>query len=232
MLFYQYENGYLYNSDSIFLYDFASAFVSRGEILDIGCGCGIISLLLKRDNPTLNLYMIDRQKEMVELANINARVNKIEANILFDSFEDYNFLDLKFDAIISNPPFWSKESIQTKNEIIRVARYEDNLYFEDLIKKAKKILKPKGDLIFCYDAKKFSSCMVALESTGLNPIEIRFLHPKIDRVATIFFCRARQNSKSSDKILPPFVSFWGDDYSEEAKDIFKRANTHSIKYNI
>ena len=51
MLLYQPESGYCYNSDSMFLYDFVSSFKPKGEVLDVGAGCGIVGLLVARDNP-------------------------------------------------------------------------------------------------------------------------------------------------------------------------------------
>ena len=44
MLLYQPQEGYCYNSDSIFLYDFISSFNPRGRMLDVGAGCGVVGL--------------------------------------------------------------------------------------------------------------------------------------------------------------------------------------------
>ena len=46
---YQLENGYRYNSDTLFLYDFIADKI-RGESLAVGCGCGVLGLLVARDN--------------------------------------------------------------------------------------------------------------------------------------------------------------------------------------
>ncbi|MEJ2469363.1 MAG: methyltransferase, partial [Campylobacterales bacterium] len=46
MLLYQPSEGYCYNSDSIFLYDFVSSFKPRGRMLDVGAGCGVVGLLV------------------------------------------------------------------------------------------------------------------------------------------------------------------------------------------
>jgi len=105
MLLYQPESGYCYNSDSVFLYDFISSFKPRGKVLDVGAGCGIVGLLVARDNPKVNLEAVEKQEAFVEYATTNARVNKIENKI-----HKKNFLELdedeKYDYIISNPPFY------------------------------------------------------------------------------------------------------------------------------
>ena len=51
MKLYQSASGYRYNSDSLFLYDFILNYANfkGGALLDVGCGCGILGLLLARD---------------------------------------------------------------------------------------------------------------------------------------------------------------------------------------
>ncbi|MFG5109162.1 methyltransferase, partial [Campylobacter lari] len=47
---YQLEDGYCYNSYSLFLYDFATLFLkNNSQILDIVSGSGILGLLCARD---------------------------------------------------------------------------------------------------------------------------------------------------------------------------------------
>jgi len=61
---------------------------------------------------------------------------------------------------------------------------------------------------------------------------VQFIHPKIDRVASLVMIHARNGSKSLMKILPPFISFDGEEFSQKAKDIYKKASTQSIKCQI
>lgn len=57
MLLYQPKNGYCYNSDSMFLFEFAASFIRKKStntikkmrFLDIGAGCGILGLLCARE---------------------------------------------------------------------------------------------------------------------------------------------------------------------------------------
>lgn len=52
MLLSQLKDGYRYNSDSIFLYDFIKKRGFKGVVLDVGCGCGIVGALLKKIKKT------------------------------------------------------------------------------------------------------------------------------------------------------------------------------------
>ncbi len=228
MFLYQPTSGYAYNSDSIFLYDFISKFKPKGTLLDVGCGVGIISLLLSRDF-NIETTIIDKQKIMIQYAQHNYLLNKLQVKAIHQDFSNFSE-DKKFDYIVSNPPFYDQNVIQSSNEHLNIARYAQHLPIEVFIKKVKKLLKPRGRFIFCYDAKQVDKLLYELKINKINPEQIRFVHPKIDRDAKLVMIAARMNSKSMVKILPPLVVFDAQsNYNTEAKNAFKHAETYSIK---
>ncbi len=104
MFLYQPTSGYCYNSDSIFLYDFIFSFKPKGKLLDVGCGVGIISLLLTRDF-NIQTSIIDKQEKMLDYAKHNYVLNDLEVQSYLGDFTEWK-TDEKFDYIISNPPFY------------------------------------------------------------------------------------------------------------------------------
>ena len=60
-------------------------------------------------------------------------------------------------------------------------------------------------------------------------IDIRFMHPRINKNATLVMVRAKRHAKSMVSIHPPLIGFEGENYSKEAEEIYKKANTKSIK---
>lgn len=228
MYLYQPSTSYAYNSDSIFLYDFISSFKPKGRVLDVGCGVGIISLLLTRDFK-LETTIIDKQASMIVYAKHNFELNHLSVNALNQDFIDFRSEE-KFDYIVSNPPFYDQNVQQTQNESLNIARYAQHLPIEPFIETVKKNLKPRGYFIFCYDAKQLDRLLFTLISHKLNPEVLRFVHSKIDRDSKLVMILARANSKSMMKILPPLIVF--DDqshYNDEAQKSFDKARTYSIK---
>ncbi|CAA6809037.1 MAG: tRNA (adenine37-N(6))-methyltransferase TrmN6 (EC [uncultured Sulfurovum sp.] len=228
MYLYQPSSGYAYNSDSIFLYDFISSFKPKGSLLDVGCGVGIISLLLTRDFKT-ETTIVDKQKIMLKYALHNYALNKIQVHAKEQDFVNFSEKE-KFDYVISNPPFYDQQVTQSLNEHLNIARYSQHLPMDLLIAKVKKILKPRGRFIFCYDAKQVDKLLYCLIKNKLNPEQIRFVHSKLDRHSKLVMISARMNSKSMMKIDPPLIVF--DDksnYNTEAQHAFKKAGTNSIK---
>ena len=228
MFLYQPTSGYCYNSDSIFLYDFISAFKPKGKLLDVGCGVGIISLLLTRDFD-IQTSIIDKQEKMLDYAKHNYVLNDLEVQSYLGDFTEWK-TDEKFDYIISNPPFYDSRVQQSENTHLNIARYAHHLPIESFIAKVKKLLKPRGYFIFCYDAKQVDLLLHYLTSYGITVETMQFVHSKIDRESKLVMIEARMGSKSMIQILPPFVVF--DDkniYREKAMKAFERANTNSIK---
>ena len=228
MFLYQPKRGYSYNSDSIFLYDFISRFNPKGELLDVGCGVGIISLLLTRDFK-IETTIIDKQESMLSYAKHNYALNHLDVDAYHEDFQRYE-PSKRFDFIISNPPFYDENVTQSLDEHLNIARYAQHLPIEPFIEKVKKLLKPRGYFIFCYDAKQIDRLLFSLKENKINPEVIRFVHSKVDRESKLVFIGARMNSKSLTKIMPPLVVFDKEsNYNEEAMGAFERASTHSIK---
>ena len=236
MILYQPLNGYCYNSDTHFLFDFVCTNLKtfkniKGDLLDIGSGSGILGLLLSREYDRLNLNSCEVQDKFAFLSRKNAEINNINLNLYHKSFLDVDF-EKEFDMIVSNPPFYPSSVVQTLNENIKIARYNDNLPLDIFISKTSKSLKPLGKFFFCYDVKLLNDIIILLKQNNLNIESIQFLHPKRDKKYTLVMVYARKNSKSMMDILPPLIMFDGEKLSNRVEEIYKKCDTHSIKVDL
>ncbi|MEA1891983.1 MAG: methyltransferase [Campylobacterota bacterium] len=231
MLLYQPEKGYCYNSDSIFLYDFINSFKPKGRVLDVGAGCGVVGLLVARDNPKVELEAVEKQDIFVEYATINARVNDIACKIQKKDFLDLDET-LKYDYIISNPPFYHDGASRSENEMLFNARYNINLPLKEFFKKVSRLLKPRSHFIFCYDASQFGLICAELDKVKLRVVDLQFVHPKVDRKASLVMLHVRNGSSSLMKVFKPLIAFDGDDFSKDVVQIYKNASTQSIKCQL
>jgi 16S rRNA (guanine1207-N2)-methyltransferase len=76
------------------------------EILDLGCGYGIVGIALKSKYPESNITMIDLNERAVKLSKQNCDENDVICTVLkSDIFSNSELRDKKFDAILTNPPF-------------------------------------------------------------------------------------------------------------------------------
>lgn len=291
---YQIKDGYCYNSDSLFLYDFICPHIKPNDkLLDVGSGSGIIGLLCAKIK-NIKLYQIEKQP-IYALMNVkNAKVNNIDSvvihadcNVLLESknmliqlrenmlcnydklnslismqtIKNAQFINLNynrdisksfiidlfqtdsinknniaslpyFDIIISNPPFYQKNTIQSKNLLKSQATQSCYLPFESILKFVVKTLKPNGKFIFCYSAFSIGEVLKKLKEFGFGILYLRFVHPRINKDSTLVLVCAKLNSKAQTHILPPLITHIGNnqlDNTEEVISIYRFANTQSIK---
>lgn len=105
--------------------------VEEPNILDIGSGSGAISIAIANELKSSSVTGIDINEKAIELANENKTLNKIE-NVNFiksDLFEKID-KDFKYDLIVSNPPYISKNEYETL--MPEVKNYEPQNALTDL----------------------------------------------------------------------------------------------------
>jgi tRNA1(Val) A37 N6-methylase TrmN6 len=232
---YQPIDGYCYNSDTMFLYDFISKFEPKEKVLDIGSGSGVLGLLIARDFQKVELESIEIQKEFQFLTHKNSEINNIKNKnhktdfLNFDTKTYGNY----YSFVISNPPFYDQNVIKSKNKSLNIARYNNHLPLQEFFSKVAKILKNRGSFIFCYDAKQLENILIELKNARLKPENIRFVHSKESKDSSIVMIQARKNSNSFLKILSPLIVFnKKNEYTSEVKNIYRKANTYTFKCKI
>jgi len=236
LVLYQPMDGYCYNSDTHFLYNFVVENLIKfknikGELLDIGSGSGILGLLVAREYDKLNLNQCELQNVFQFFSTKNAQTNKINSNLYKGSYLNMDF-GKKFDICVSNPPFYHSNVIKSENKNIKVARYNDSMPLEDFISKTASILKENGKFFFCYDVKQINEILLFLSKYKLNVESIQFVHPKASKDATLILVYARKNSKSLTKIMKPLFVFESSEFTNEVQEIYKKSSTHSIKVDL
>jgi 16S rRNA (guanine1207-N2)-methyltransferase len=75
----------------------------HGEILDLGCGWGVIGISIARKWPETRVTMADVNTRALELSRENAKRNRAEV-ICAESDGMEAFRGKAFDAVVTNPP--------------------------------------------------------------------------------------------------------------------------------
>ncbi|PJG59559.1 16S rRNA (guanine(1207)-N(2))-methyltransferase RsmC [Aeromonas cavernicola] len=74
-----------------------------GELLDFGCGAGVIGSVLAKRNPDLAVTMVDINALALESSRRTLAINGLTATVRASDI--YSDLSQPFDHIVSNPPF-------------------------------------------------------------------------------------------------------------------------------
>lgn len=116
-------------------------------VLDVGTGCGLISLMIAQECTHANVTGIDIEDDAVEQARENVAASAFCNNIKIEKvdFNDLQYFSSKYNAIVSNPPFYT-ENILSGNTSRDNARHTSALSFETLTKHSSHLLAENGDL--------------------------------------------------------------------------------------
>lgn len=119
------------------------------KILDMGCGCGLVGLLIANRisvSRLSSLVLVDSHARAVEAATENAAKFGIPAEVILSDNGTPERMNGTFDVFVGNPPY-----------------YSDYRIAEVFLETAKRALKPGG---ICYTVVK--------NAAGLKPVQERY----------------------------------------------------------
>ena len=123
--------------------------VKTQNVLDVGCGTGLLSLMLtlKNADAAIDAIEIDEAASQQAKENFEASPWKERLNVYHESIQQFanaRMHELKYDLIISNPPFY--ESDLKSDDVKRnLALHSSALKLEELMNIADDLLNNEGD---------------------------------------------------------------------------------------
>lgn len=129
-------------------------------ILDVGCGTGILSLMVAQRFGSALIDAIELDGIAFAMAGENVKNSPFaqRINVIHGDFCKYSS-GSKYDFIITNPPYF-RNSMKASTQQRTMARHNDLLRFEVLVKKSAQLLNSNGylSLILPVDAfERFDS---------------------------------------------------------------------------
>ena len=94
--------------------------IGNPVILDLCTGCGAIGISIAKNVKNAKIYAIDISEKALEVAKKNAEALRVKQKVNFiksDLFEKLK--KMKFDIIVSNPPYIKKEDINYLSEEVQ-----------------------------------------------------------------------------------------------------------------
>lgn len=144
-----------------------NVYVSKSvtEVLDVGCGCGVIGISLASDNPNAHFDMIDVNLRAIELVKENIELNNIKNASVFES-NCYENVTKKYDMIVSNPP------IRAGKEVVHKIILEGFEYLNEGGKILLVINKKHGlDSAKKSIVEKYGNCNILAKDGGFSVVE-------------------------------------------------------------
>ena len=114
------------------------------NVLDIGTGTGLLSLMYAQKNPQATIDAVEIEQNAYLQASENFSESQWNNRLKIFHADFKNFVpEKKYDLIISNPPFYENELLSgEKNK--NIAKHDEELTFRDLIRIIQEHLSPTG----------------------------------------------------------------------------------------
>jgi tRNA1Val (adenine37-N6)-methyltransferase len=205
----QKQAGYRYSVDALLISDFVLDQVKKSHrVMDLGCGSGVIALVLASRSRANSIVGIEIQKGLAGMTRRNVALNRLGEKIEIinaDARELKNiFRPGSFDLVVSNPPFKKVgEGFLSQNPERAIARNELKLTMPGLLEASAYLLKPKGRLAVVYPFERLLELVEEMEQKRFYPIRLRLVfHQKGDPLP-ILFCMEARKIKTGLVLDPP-----------------------------
>jgi tRNA1Val (adenine37-N6)-methyltransferase len=218
------RSGYRFSIDSILLARHADP-RPGDKVLDLGTGCGIIPIILAYRDPNLNIFGIEVQKELADIACFNVEENHMShiITILCKDMKELknDMISGPVDLVVSNPPYRKAESGRINPDIQRaLARHEIKVSLLDIIATVRRVLRTAGRFVTIYSAERLTDLMTHLRSEGIEPKFIRMVHSGIKTEAKLVLVEGIKGGRPGTKIGPPLLLYDGNgSYTQEVEEM-------------
>ena len=194
-------------TDAVALSDFADTDFAE-NICDIGCGCGVLSIVAALRSKTAKITALDIQPEACTAALHNARANGLEdrINIICGDVREYKqlFTSGSFDCIVSNPPYFPPKSGKVSKSAA-IARQELCCTLTDLIAAVSFMLKYGGYFYLVHRADRAAQVISALSAAGLEPKVMRFVQHSEMSDPSLVLIKCKKGGKAGVIVMRPLV---------------------------
>lgn len=198
--------------DSVLLADFVKINRKTKKILDIGTGCGIISLILAKKSKA-QIIGIELQEIMAKIAKKNIDNNNFskQISIVNDDIKNYKniFSKDEFDVIVTNPPYFEfKGDLSQINDLsqLALARHNIDITLEEIIEISSYLLKNNGHFSIIFRSDRINEVLHLLTKYKLEPKRLKNIHTKYGQNSKITIIESIKNAEKGINIeFPIFV---------------------------
>lgn len=214
------ENSFRFSMDALLLAAFPQRVEKAASVLELGTGCGVVSLSFLRKHLHMRAVGVDIQPELADAAKHNAKLLGLEERMsvcycdIVDVFSQEGLFGPiqpnSFDLVLSNPPYRKLGQGRLPQEDARLkALFGDGETLNTFCRIAARALRPQGRFFLVFAAARMQELMVALAKNGLAVRALLPVFGKIDRPSSFILVEAQKGAAHDMRLLAPLILYEG-----------------------
>lgn len=205
----QKKQGFRFSLDAVLLAHFA-ALKNGWRVCDLGCGSGIIALLLASRAETLTIDGIELQAELADMAARSVLLNGVPSIHIHQA--DLRALPAvwrdRYDLVVCNPPYFPVGSgKQSPLPQIALARHELACTLEEVLAASTRLLRSGGRLAIVHRPNRLPELLTGCAAHHLAPRRLRLVYPNSHSAADLVLLEAVKGAQSDLHIQAPLIIY-------------------------
>lgn len=211
-----------FGTDAFLLTGF-SGYRAKDAVCDLGTGCGIIPLLMQRNQPPKMIYAVDIQPDAI--AQLRAGLEKSDGALQIEPIlSDLRELSMipaaSLDLVTCNPPYKaSNAGILSDDPQKQIARHEIAGDIGDICAAAARLLKYHGRFCLCCRPERLADVMCAMRANKIEPKRLRLVCKTPDSAPWLFLLEGKKFAKPFLQVEPSLFVRSGGEMTSEAAQI-------------
>lgn len=216
---------FCFGMDAVLLSAFAN--VKKGQrCLDLGCGNGVIPILMSGRTEGEHFTGLELQKDVAEMAVRSVAYNQISDRVQIVNGDIKEAVDIfgasVFDVVTSNPPYLShSHGLVGQADHKAIARHELCCTLRDVIGNAAKLLKPGGHFYMVHRPFRLAEIISEMVEHRLEPKRMRLVYPYVDKEPNMVLIEGVRGGNSRLAVEKPLIVYQEENvYTEEVEKLY------------
>ncbi len=221
----QHRRGYRFSLDPVLLAHFATI-KPHEVVLDMGCGCGVIALLLAQMYVDIEVLGVEIQAAQAQRAWRSVCLNALEERIRIENTDVCQWIPtppVVFDRVVCNPPFRSPRNGRiSAGDERSISRHEICGTLEDFIRAAARLMRSGGTLSMVHLPERLVDIVSVMRTCGLEPKRVRMVHSRRGEQARLLLIEARRGAGQGMVVESPLYVYADDGGTPDSGDLRRK----------
>lgn len=180
------------------------------RVCDLGCGTGLLSLLLLQRQPQLQVTGVEIEPEAAELCRRASGENRLWDRLRTVTGDLRKIRSLlpagAFDLVVCNPPYYPPGSGKVPSAApLRNARSEHGCTLEEVCAAAAYLLRWSGSFCLVHKPERLTDVLCALRSVSIEPKRLRMVSCRDGQAPSLVLLEGRRGGRPGIRIEPPLI---------------------------